>query len=71
MKHTGVDALIIGSPELIRYLTGFTGSESLFILGKTEGRLFVDSDTPSRRAANAGRCQRLNVRRKPTELCGI
>ena len=43
MKSGGVDALIITSPELIRYLTGFTGSESLFLLSRKEGRLFVDS----------------------------
>jgi Xaa-Pro aminopeptidase len=43
MRSAGVDALIITSPELIRYLTGFTGSESLFLLSRKEGRLFVDS----------------------------
>jgi len=43
MKCGGVDALIITSPELIRYLTGFTGSESLFLISRKEGRLFVDS----------------------------
>ena len=43
MRSAGVDALIITSPELIRYLTGFTGSEALFLLSRKEGRLFVDS----------------------------
>ncbi len=43
MKKTGVDALIVNSPESVRYLTGFTGSESLFVLGGSEVRLFVDS----------------------------
>ena len=43
IKTAGVDAIIINSPEVIRYLTGFTGSESLFILSRKEGLLFVDS----------------------------
>ena len=43
IKAAGVDAIVINSPELIRYLTGFTGSESLFLLSRKEGLLFVDS----------------------------
>lgn len=43
MKYAGIDALIVTSPELIRYLTGFTGSESLFLFNRKENRLMVDS----------------------------
>ncbi len=43
MGKSGVDALVITSPESIRYLTGFSGSESLLIIDRKEGVLFVDS----------------------------
>jgi Xaa-Pro aminopeptidase len=38
-----VDALLITSCETIRYITGFTGSESVFLLSKRGGCLIVDS----------------------------
>ena len=43
MKHVGVDAIMFTSNELIRYLTGFTGSESILLLGRKEVCLIVDS----------------------------
>lgn len=43
LNRVGFDAIIITSPEMIRYLTGFTGSESVLVLGPREGRLIVDS----------------------------
>jgi Xaa-Pro aminopeptidase len=64
MKHTGVDALVIGSPELIRYLTGFTGSESLFVLGKTEGCLFVDSRYTEQARRECGKVQTVECAKK-------
>jgi len=43
MKHVSVDAIMVTSNELIRYLTGFTGSESILLLSRKEVRLIVDS----------------------------
>lgn len=38
-----IDALLITSSETIRYITGFTGSESVFLLSRRGGCLIVDS----------------------------
>jgi Xaa-Pro aminopeptidase len=38
-----LDALLITTGEMIRYITGFSGSESVFLLTKRGGYLIVDS----------------------------
>jgi Xaa-Pro aminopeptidase len=46
VAHTGaraLDALLINSPENIRYLTGFTGSEAVLLLAPRGMRLIVDA----------------------------
>jgi len=43
LKSKNIEALFINSPEDIRYITGFTGSEALLLLTKTKSYLFVDS----------------------------
>lgn len=43
IRHAGVDGIMITSNEMIRYLTGFTGSESILLIGTQDVRLVVDS----------------------------
>jgi Xaa-Pro aminopeptidase len=43
LGEKGLDALLITTGEMIRYLTGFSGSESVFLLTKRGGYLIVDS----------------------------
>ena len=38
-----LDALLITTREMVRYVTGFTGSESIFLLTRRGGYLIVDS----------------------------
>lgn len=43
LEGVGVGAMLVTCPENIRYMTGFTGSESLLLLEKTKSTLIVDS----------------------------
>ena len=43
LDNKKVDALLITSGETIRYITGFTGSESVFLLSRRGGCLIVDA----------------------------
>ncbi len=43
LEEKGLDALLITTGEMIRYITGFSGSESVFLLTKRSGYLIVDS----------------------------
>ena len=43
LGEKGLDALLITTGEMIRYITGFSGSESVFLLTKRGGYLIVDS----------------------------
>ena len=43
LRSGNLDALLITTPEAIRYYTGFTGSEALLLLTKERNFLVVDS----------------------------
>ena len=43
LERTGADLLIVSNLSNIRYLSGFTGSEALLVLSRTEGWFLTDS----------------------------
>jgi Xaa-Pro aminopeptidase len=51
LEEKGLDALLITTKEMIRYITGFSGSESVFLLTKRGGYLIVDSRYTSQAGA--------------------
>ena len=68
LNNKNIDALLITSWETIRYITGFTGSESVLLLSRRGGCLIVDS----RYTCQAQReCRDTAIRESPDTLKGF
>ena len=59
-----LDALLITTREMIRYVTGFSGSESVFLLTRRRGYLIVDSRYTSQARAECREFTVLEEREK-------
>ena len=67
-KDMEADALLVTNMVNVRYLTGFTGSEGLAIIGKTSKRLMVDSRYTTQAGVQARGYKVVQITRKPSEL---
>ena len=70
MRHQGVDAFVVSSLFNIRYLTGFTGSHGLCIIGKKDAFFVTDPryTLQARREVNV--CRRITTRKGLYEAVG-
>jgi Xaa-Pro aminopeptidase len=72
-----VDAVLVSSPASVRYLTGYTGSNGLVLLTRSEGHFFTDpryaTDAASLFEATQSVVCRLHVAKKPLiqEAAGV
>jgi len=68
LDNKKVDALLITSGETIRYITGFTGSESVFLLSRRGGCLIVDSRYTSQAHVE---CKNIAIKESRNKLNGF
>jgi len=64
LPHLGVDAILFFEMNNIRYLTGFTGSDGVFILRSDNGVLLVDGRYTTQAGEEAPQCEVVQYRDK-------
>jgi Xaa-Pro aminopeptidase len=68
LDNKKVDALLITSGETIRYITGFTGSESVLLVSRRGGCLIVDSRYTSQARLE---CKRMAIKESRNKFKGF
>ena len=68
LDNKKVDALLITSGETIRYITGFTGSESVFLVSRRGGCLIVDSRYTSQAHVE---CKNISIKESRNKFKGF
>ena len=67
MRELSLDALLVSSPENVRYLTGFTGSNGLAIVTRAEAYFLTDSRYTLQSAQEVRACRRFITARPLSE----
>ncbi len=71
MHRFGIDAILLSDMKDIRYLTGFTGSEGLVLLGGSETFLLTDSRYTTQAESETSGCAVVEIREKKTALASL